>query len=294
MKTRLFFLAFASWLVASSYAGAQTAAPAAAPAAKAAAKAATPATPATPSTQVRRYDRRLDEIRERGELVIGTAPFVPWSFNDPKVGWLGFDIDVARQLAADLGVTLKIVEVPFPRLLEAVRNGDVDLALGVSITPQRALLIAFSQPYNQSHVQLIARKQDAARTDWNAAGLIIGARAGTVGESAAAARFPLAELMPFERDASMFAALDTGKVNAVLASAPQGMIRMAIKPDTVVIAQAGGIADTAEGFAVKKGEPSLVNFLNAWIVYWRADGWLEARRHDWFDTLDWTRRLSQP
>ncbi|MBS0319349.1 MAG: transporter substrate-binding domain-containing protein [Proteobacteria bacterium] len=291
MKTLLKFslLALVSLALANATAVAQST-----PAAPAAKATATVATPKTAAAQVRRYDRRLDEIRERGELVVGTAPFVPWAFNDPKVGWLGFDVDVARQLAADLGVTLKIVEVPFPRLLEAVRNGDVDIATGVSITPQRALLVAFSQPYSQSHVQLIVRKQDAGRADWNSAGVVIGARAGTVSESAAAAHFPLAEVMPFARDAPMFAALDSGKIGALLASAPQGMIRMAIKPDTVVIAQASGLADTAEGFAVRKGEPSLVNFLNAWIVYWRADGWLEARRHDWFDSLDWTRRLSQP
>ena len=70
--------------------------------------------------------------------------------------------------------------------------------------------------------------------------------------------------------------------------------RMAIHPDTVAIAQTSGLSDSVEGFAVRKGEPSLVNFLNAWIVYWRADGWLADTHRDWFDSLDWVKRLSQP
>jgi polar amino acid transport system substrate-binding protein len=39
------------------------------------------------------------------------------------------------------------------------------------------------------------------------------------------------------------------------------------------------LPSTVEGFAVRKGEPGLLNFLNAWIAYWKADGWLDERRH---------------
>jgi polar amino acid transport system substrate-binding protein len=273
---------------------AQTPAAAVVAPAPAGAKPAPAAKKAPPPPKRQAFDTRLDTIRERGELVVGTSPFVPWAFSDPKVGWLGFDVDVARQLASDLGVTLKIVEVPFPRLLEAVRNGDVDIALGASITPQRALLVAFSQPYSETRVQLVARKKDANRKDWNSETVTIGAREGTLSESAATTHFPLAKEMPFDRDAPMFAALDAGTVDAVLAFSPQPLIRMAIHPDTVVIAQADGLSDSVEGFAVRKGEPSLVNFLNAWIVYWRADGWLGERHREWFDSLDWVKRLSQP
>lgn len=299
-------LAFAGGIVLATWSQAQT--PAAVPAAAAASPPPAGAVTA-PGAAVKRsaaqdakvapsarrgYDRRLAEIRKRGEIVVATSQFVPWAFDDPKVGWLGFDIDVARQLAADLGVTLKIVDVPFPRLLESVRNGDVDIALGVSITPQRALSIAFSQPYSMSNVQLVVRKEDAARHDWNESSTVIGVRAGTVGETALQQHFPLAQSMPFLTDAAMFAALAKGTISALIAPAPQGAIRGAVAPGSVVVAQQSGLAQTAEGFAVQKGQPSLVNFLNAWITYWRADGWLDSRHREWFDSLGWISRLSRP
>jgi ABC-type amino acid transport substrate-binding protein len=40
-------------------------------------------------------------------------------------------------------------------------------------------------------------------------------------------------------------------------------------------------------------EPGLLNFLNAWIAYWKADGWLDERRHYWFETLEWTSRFDR-
>jgi polar amino acid transport system substrate-binding protein len=240
------------------------------------------------------YDRQLNDIRRRGELVVGMSPFLPWEFPDPKVGWLGFDVDIARQLAADLGVTLRIVEIPFPRLLEAVRNGDVDIVPSISITPQRALSVAFSQPYSHSQLQLVARTQDASRSNWNAADVTIGVREGSLSELAAAERFPEAKVVTFDRDARMFDALDRGTINAALAFSPQPQIRIAITPGSVAIVQAAQLSRTAEGFAVRKGEPSLVNFLNAWITYWQAEGWLEKLHAEWFDTLGWTARLSPP
>lgn len=70
---------------------------------------------------------------------------------------------------------------------------------------------------------------------------------------------------------------------------------MAIKPDTVAVAAgADRLANAVDGFAVRKGEPSLVNFLDAWVTYWKADGWLEATRQQWFASVDWVTRLSQP
>jgi polar amino acid transport system substrate-binding protein len=46
-----------------------------------------------------------------------------------------------------------------------------------------------------------------------------------------------------------------------------------------------------EGFAVRKDEQGWLNFLNAWIAYWKADGWLDERRRHWFETLEWTARF---
>lgn len=57
------------------------------------------------------------------------------------------------------------------------------------------------------------RKQDAMRTDWNSVDVVLGARAGTTAEIAAAEQFPLAKVAAFDNDAAMFGALDGGQVN---------------------------------------------------------------------------------
>src|SRR5438874_1045417 len=100
----------------------------------------------------------LEAIRKRGTMVVGIAPQVPWVMRDPAGEWQGYEIDVARQLASDLGVALVLVRVPFVQLSDALADGRVDIvSAGYSITPQRALVVDFSNPYATSEMQVVAR-----------------------------------------------------------------------------------------------------------------------------------------
>jgi ABC-type amino acid transport substrate-binding protein len=68
----------------------------------------------------------FDTIRKRGTLLVGTSWSIPWSMRDPQGEWQGFEIDLARQLAADLGVDLTIVRVPFTEFTSALEGGRID------------------------------------------------------------------------------------------------------------------------------------------------------------------------
>lgn len=236
----------------------------------------------------------FETIRKRGTLLVGTSWNVPWVMRDPQGAFQGFEIDVARQLAADLGVDLTLVAVPFTGLTDAVQNGHIDIVVaGYSITPQRALVVDFSNPYGNSALQLVVRK-DLAAQDLDRAEVKIGARAGTTAEAAARHRLPKAQLVAFPDERSLYAALRAGAVDGALAYSPR--TTMAVAQADGKFAVATGVAElphTVEGFAVRKGEPGMLNFLNAWIAYWQADGWLDERRKYWFESFDWTTRFGR-
>jgi polar amino acid transport system substrate-binding protein len=82
--------------------------------------------------------------------------------SDKIVGW---DIDIAREIAKALGVQLEIHDMRFAGLLEAVRKGDVDLAISaITWTSEREKVLEFSMPYYLESIVVVTK---AARTDIN-------------------------------------------------------------------------------------------------------------------------------
>jgi len=237
----------------------------------------------------------FDAIRKRGTLLVGTAWNIPWAMRDPQGEWLGFEIDIARQLAADLGVEMNIVRMPFNEFTDALGSGKIDVVVaGYSITPQRALAADFSNQYADSQMELVVRK-DLVGQDVNRADLKIGARAGATTEAAARTRFPKAQITPFDDERKLYAALKDGQVDGALAYAPRTTVAVAQSEGRFAVATSvEGLPHTVEAFAVRRGEQGLLNFLNAWIAYWKADGWLAERHKYWFESLDWTPRFARP
>ncbi len=239
--------------------------------------------------------KAFDAIRKRGTLLVGTAWNIPWAMRDPQGEWLGFEIDIARQLAADLGVEMNIVRMPFNEFTDALASGKIDVVVaGYSITPQRALAAEFSNAYAESQMELVVRK-DLVGQDVDRADLKFGARAGTTSEAAARGRFSKAQVVPFDDERKLYAALKDGQVDGALAYVPRTTIAVAQSEGKFAVAsQVSALPHTVEAFAVRRGEQSLLNFLNAWIAYWTADGWIAERHKYWFETLDWTPRFARP
>ena len=126
----------------------------------------------------------VDVIKKRGKLILGTdATWPPWEYvvGDKIVGW---DIDIAREIANALGVQLEIRDMRFAGLLEAVRKGDVDLAISaITWTSEREKVLEFSMPYYLESIVVVTK---AARTDINKVedlyGKTVGVQIGTTHE----------------------------------------------------------------------------------------------------------------
>jgi ABC-type amino acid transport substrate-binding protein len=100
------------------------------------------------------------EVKKKGVLILGTDPtFQPFEFKGADGSVQGFDIDIARAVARDLGVKLQIQAVGFGALMpQSVTSGRVDVAMsGITITPERAKVVGFSAPYYRSAQVFIAK-----------------------------------------------------------------------------------------------------------------------------------------
>ena len=99
--------------------------------------------------------------------------------------------------------------------------------------------------------------------------------------------------MTFPTERALYEALKGEQLDGALAYVPRTSVAVAQSEGKLAVMPSARLPHTVEAFAIRKGEQPLLNFLNAWIAYWKADGWLDERRRYWFETLDWTPRFNR-
>lgn len=104
----------------------------------------------------------LARIKSSGELKVGLeGDWQPFSFHNEKDQLVGYDVEVAQNLAKKLGVKAKIVEGPWDGLFAGMDTGRYDLVInGVDVTPDRAKTYDFSTPYAYDRTVLITRSDN--------------------------------------------------------------------------------------------------------------------------------------
>lgn len=234
----------------------------------------------------------LESVLKSQEIRIGVALYPPWAMQDEDGDLRGFEIDVGRQLAEDLGVKPKFVVMVWDDLLSSLMTGKVDIiASGFSITPDRALKVNFSQPYSSSGTGLatnLALTQDfESLTDLNRPTTEIAVVTGTLSERFARTSFPAAGFEAFKTSEDASQALIDGEVHAFVVANPVPRFISLRYPDKVDVPLDEPLRKTQEAFAIRKGDADFLAFLNAWITARDADLWLKGHHDFWFNSLKW-------
>ena len=110
--------------------------------------------------------RTLEEIRTGGVLRVGTAgDYQPMSYLDPETNtYVGFDAELAEDLAASLGVTIEYVKTSWPTLMEDTLAGKFDLAVcGITVTDARKEQALMSDGYLENGKTVLCRAEDAEK-----------------------------------------------------------------------------------------------------------------------------------
>jgi polar amino acid transport system substrate-binding protein len=238
----------------------------------------------TPST--------MDRVLKRGVLKVGMSTFVPWAMKDKTGKLIGFEIDVARRLAEDVGVDIQFIPTKWSGIIPALITGKFDVIIGgMGIVPKRNLKVNFSIPYDYTGMSMVAHLQKAPGfnkvEDFNKPGIVIAARLGSTAVTAARKYIPKAELRLFDDESQAYQELVNGRVHAVVGSAPTPAFQALKYPDRLYLPLKAPFTREPIGFAVNKGDPDTLNFFNNWIRVVTAEGWLKERKHYWFRTKDW-------
>jgi polar amino acid transport system substrate-binding protein len=219
-------------------------------------------------------------IKKRGELVVATnAEFPPFEYFGENNDIVGFDMDLAREIAKELGVTIKINHMDFDAVLAAVSSGKADIAMaGLTVSEQRLKSVSFSDGYFtasqvvlvKSDVDLQALTKDAL--DHALIGLKIGVQRGTVGgiyvqgdDDWGYPGIQNAVLSEYDNGYLAVQDLINGRLNAVVIDEAPARIFVADYSGIKIIESNGTLVkltDEEYAIATKRGNTALVDFLN--------------------------------
>ena len=234
----------------------------------------------------------LEAVMARGTLKVGMDTFVPWAMKDKNGRLIGFEIDVATRLAEDMGVKVQFVPTQWDGIISALQTGKFDVIIGgMGIVPKRNLKVNFTEPYDYTGMSLVAHRELAkgftSLDDFNRPEVTLAVKIGATPVMAAQKYMPKARLKQFNSEAQVYQELLNGRVHAVVASAPTPTFYALRYPDKLFLPIEGTFTREPIGFALRKGDVDTLNFFNNWIRVVAAEGWLQERKHYWFETQEW-------
>lgn len=233
----------------------------------------------------------LARVRAAGEIRIGLdATYPPFGMAEGGE-FSGFDVDLARAVARELGVRPVFINASFDGIFPALQNGSFDLVVSaVTITPERQATLLFSDPYIDAGQGIVVRA-DSAITGLDAlAGRTVGVQINTTAQFAMEGR-PGVTLAKYNSIDLALLDLQNGRVDAVASDGPvlRYMTRMSF-PGLKTVGEE--YTDEQFGMVLARGSDDLRRAVNA--ALWRVqDSGEYARIHaTWFG--DTTTRAAAP
>ena len=130
----------------------------------------------------------VEKIKKRGKLTVGITDFAPMDYKDSNGEWIGFDADMAKLVAADLGVKVEFVEIDWDNKILELDNDNIDCVWnGMTLTDEVAQAMEVTEPYcNNAQVVVVKGDKAADYSDLESIrGLSFAVEAGSAGEEVA-------------------------------------------------------------------------------------------------------------
>ena len=249
---------------------------------KPAAPASSPSTSPAPAPQSK--DPVLAAVKAGGKLKVGVdATFAPFEY--VKDGnKTGFDIDLAEAVARKLGASgVEWVDLDFKGLIPGLLAKRFDMiASAMYITAERQQTVDFSDPYYPGGLVILVKK---SRTDIkepdDLAGKKVAVQTGTKSVEYLQKNNPKAQLVQVEKNAEMFASLDSNRADAVVTGKPAAKVYAQSHPDTTVLNKQ--ITTEEYGFGFRKENTDLKAAVNQAVKDLKADGTYQKLVDKWFE-----------
>jgi polar amino acid transport system substrate-binding protein len=245
----------------------------------------------------KRQSPMIQSIVKQGELRVGfEAGYLPFEMANTRGEFIGFDIDLARELAQEMGVKFTPVNTAWDGIIPALLANKFDIIIsGMTITEDRSAHVNFSDPYviigqsivlNKKHAKAVRSYQDLNNRRYT-----VTSQRGSTGEWVVKKVFPNCAYKSFDTPAEAAAEVLNGNADAFVYDLLFCLIFMGLEGKGQLIMLYEQFTKEPLGFAIRKGDPAFLEWLNYFLQTIRNDGRYERIYYKWLRETDWLQEV---
>ncbi len=235
----------------------------------------------------------LQSILKAGKLRVGMEPgYMPFEMQDKQSRIVGFDVDMAKEMAASMGVELELVPTAWDGIIGSLLTDKFDIIMsGMTVTQERNLKVNFADPYIIVGQTILINKELAGTVtsyeDLNFPKYTVTSKLGTTGEQAVKKMIPRATYKSFETEPEAAMEVINGKADAFVYDLPYCAVFYAQKGAGKLVFLDQPFTFEPLGWAVKQGDPDFLNWLNNFLAQVKGDGRYDTVYGKWITGNEW-------
>lgn len=203
-------------------------------------------------------------------VMVTEAGFAPYEYYD-NGEIVGVDVDIAREIAKEMGKKLVVKDVAFDSIINEVKTGKADFgAAGISYTDERAKQVDFSINYSTSNQVVVVKNGSNIRDVNNIDGKRIAVQLGSVADTYVTSNFKNSEIVREKKYLAAIEDLKSGKADCVVMD--ELPAKEMVKNNNDIMILSGNLASDSYGMVVKKGNKKLLNAINKVLNKLKEDG----------------------
>ena len=232
-------------------------------------------------------DNSLQKVKDAGKLVLGLDDtFAPMGFRDDSGEIVGFDIDLAKEVASRMGVELEIKPIDWSSSILSLNKGDIDVLWnGVTINESRKEQINFSKPYLNNRLIIVKPKD---RNDINSkedlVGKVLGVQVGSNDE--ALQSDPISkkakEIRKYDVNVNAFLDLMAKRIDVVIIDEVAAQYYISEEKVDFVVVENSPLTEEFYGIGFRKTDEQLLTEVDKILDEMKADGKAAEISQKWF------------
>ena len=231
-------------------------------------------------------DNSLQNVLDKGTLVLGLDDsFPPMGFRDENNNIVGFDIDVATEVANRMGVELKLQPIEWSTKEMELNTGSVDcLWNGLSIDDERKQAMDLSEPYMTNRMVLVVLNDSEYTDQASLAGKTIGVQNGSTAEKILEESDyskTIGNTIGFKDNVTAFMELETKGIDAIFMDEVVANYAITSQNKDFKVLE-DGLTEEEYAVGFKKGNTALKNEVQKYIDEMKADGTMTQISEKWF------------
>jgi len=239
----------------------------------------------------------LEAILKKGELRVGfESGYMPFEMTDKKGRFVGFDIDMAKEMAKAMGVKFVPVNTSWDGIIPALITKKFDIIMsGMTVTQERNLKINFADPYiivgqtiliNKKHKNTVKSYKDLNNPKYT-----VTSKLGTTGEQAVKRLIPKCRYKSFETEPEAALEVVNGKADAFVYDLPYCVVFNAEQGAGKLVFLDEPFTFEPLAWAIRKGDPDFMNWLNNFLRQVKNDGRYEKIHTKWIKSTGWYKNV---